>query len=239
VLTRATAWAVVVAGGGGARFGSHKQFATLGGREVVDWSLEAAGRACAGVVLVVPAQSVARCRHRASRVVAGGPTRPASVRAGLAAVPASADIVVIHDAARPLASEHIWELVMAAIAGGADAAVPCVPVTDTIKQRTEDGRLITLDRGRLMASQTPQAFLASVLRAAHAGGADATDDAALVEAMGGRVVVVPGEATNLKLTGPVDLAVAEAILGHASPGERPDGRSDGRPDRPGRSSIGP
>jgi 2-C-methyl-D-erythritol 4-phosphate cytidylyltransferase len=215
---RAAVWAVVVAGGRGARFGSYKQFAVLGGREVVEWSLDAALRACTGVVLVVPAGTLAATDGRASHVVAGGATRPASVRAGLAAVPADAEIVVVHDAARPLASDQTWEAVIAAVLDGADAAVPCVPVTDTIKERGDDGRLVTLDRARLVASQTPQAFLAAALRAAHSSGAEATDDAALVEAMGGRVVVVPGEPTNLKVTGPADLVLAEALLAGREPG---------------------
>jgi 2-C-methyl-D-erythritol 4-phosphate cytidylyltransferase len=209
---RAAVWAVVVAGGRGARFGSYKQFALLGGREVVDWSLEAACRACGGVVLVVPADSLARFEHHSCLVVVGGDTRPASVRAGLAATPADANVVVVHDAARPLASDQTWQAVIAAVLAGADAAVPCVPVTDTIKQRHDDGRLVTLAREHLVASQTPQAFLAATLRAAHSTGAETTDDAALVEAMGGRVVVVPGDPANLKLTGPADLAMAEALL---------------------------
>ena len=178
----------------------------------MDWSLDTARRACAGVVLVVPAEAAAGYRHRASRVVVGGPTRPASVRAGLGAVPADADVIVVHDAARPLASAGTWEAVIAAVLDGADAAVPCVPVTDTIKQRQDDGRLVTLERGRLMAAQTPQAFAAAVLRTVHSRGGEATDDAALVEAIGGRVVVVAGDPTNLKLTSPLDLAVAEALL---------------------------
>ena len=235
MAARAKVWAVVVAGGSGARFGSHKQFARLGDREVVDWSLEAARRFCAGVVLVVPAEVTAGNGHRASLVVAGGATRPASVRAGLGAVPADAEIIVVHDAARPLAGAGTWAAVIAAVLEGADAAVPCVPVTDTIKQRQEDGRLVTLDRGRLMASQTPQAFAAAVLRAAHSRGGEATDDAALVEAIGGQVVVVPGDPTNLKLTSPLDLAVAEALLASTGAGqeqcagEAPGGSAGGSP----------
>lgn len=212
----ATVWAVVVAAGGGNRFGGFKQFAVLGGREVLDWSLDAARRACAGVVLVVPAEMVPACVQRADRVVAGGATRTASVAAGLAAVPAPADVVVVHDAARPLAGEAMWDGVISAVLAGADAAVPCVAVADTIKQLADDGRLVTLDRSRLVASQTPQAFSARALRAAHAAavaaGKDATDDAALVEAMGGHVASVEGDSHNLKITRPLDLAVAEALL---------------------------
>ena len=208
----ATAWAVVVAGGTGTRFGGYKQFMTLGGREVVDWSLEAAHKACAGVVLVVPAEAVDRYGNRASVVVAGGPTRAGFVRAGLGAVPPEASVIVVHDAARPLSPPQMWASVISAVEAGADAAVPCVPVSDTIKQRQDDGQLVTLERARLLAVQTPQAFSAVALRAAHAAGGEATDDAALVEAMGGRVVSVPGEASNIKVTAPVDLALAETLL---------------------------
>jgi 2-C-methyl-D-erythritol 4-phosphate cytidylyltransferase len=207
-----TAWAVVVAGGSGARFGGYKQFMLLAGREVVEWSLEAAARACAGVVLVVPADWVQTYLGRADHVVAGGPTRAASVRAGLEVVPDVARVVVVHDAVRPLASSSTWVSVIAAIEGGADGAVPCVAVLDTIKQLRDDGTLITLDRARLVAVQTPQAFSAASLRAAHAGQGEATDDAALVEALGGRVVSVAGEPSNIKVTAPSDLALAELFL---------------------------
>jgi 2-C-methyl-D-erythritol 4-phosphate cytidylyltransferase len=211
-LPGATSWAVVVAGGSGSRFGGYKQFMTLAGREVVDWSLQAAAKACEGVVLVVPAAAVERYAGRASFVVAGGPTRAESVRAGLRAVPPDAGVIVVHDAARPLSPPQMWASVIAAVAAGADGAVPCVPVSDTIKQRQDDGRLVTLERARLLAVQTPQAFSATALRRAHAGGAEATDDAALVEAIGGRVVSVPGEPSNIKVTAPADLALAETLM---------------------------
>lgn len=207
-----TAWAVVVAGGSGARFGGHKQFMLLAGQEIVEWSLQAAARACAGVVLVVPTDWVEKYSGRADHVVAGGPTRAASVRAGLQVIPGDVRVVVVHDAVRPLASQRTWASVIAAIEEGADGAVPCVPVLDTIKQRQEDGKLMTLDRARLVAVQTPQAFSAPSLRAAHAGEGEATDDAALVEAIGGQVVSVAGEPDNIKVTAPHDLALAEFLL---------------------------
>ncbi|HXW79378.1 MAG TPA: 2-C-methyl-D-erythritol 4-phosphate cytidylyltransferase, partial [Acidimicrobiales bacterium] len=142
----------------------------------------------------------------------GGPTRAGSVRAGLRAVPPEARVVVVHDAARPLSNARVWDAVIAAVAQGAEAAIPCVPVSDTIKRREDDGRLVTLERARLLAVQTPQAFLASALRAAHADGGEATDDAALVEAIGGRVVSVAGEETNIKVTNRHDLALAETLI---------------------------
>jgi 2-C-methyl-D-erythritol 4-phosphate cytidylyltransferase len=120
--------------------------------------------------------------------------------------------VAVHDAARPLARPGLWRAVLDAIAAGADAAVPAVAVTDTVKEIGADGRLATLDRSRLVAVQTPQAFRTDILRRAHRSGADATDDAALVEALGGRVVLVEGSPDNLKLTAPHDIAVARALL---------------------------
>ncbi len=181
------AWAVVLAGGSGSRFGHPKQFAELAGRPVVAWSLSTARQVCDGVVLVVPADRlIGSDRHwDADAVVAGGVTRSESVRAGLAAVPDQVDIVAVHDAARPLAGVGLWLLVIGAVADGADAAIPAVAVTDTIKEVTGDGGLLTLDRSRLVAVQTPQAFRAQLLRRVHERGAEATDDAALVEAAGG------------------------------------------------------
>lgn len=146
-------------------------------------------------------------------VVAGGSTRSASVRAGLAAVPADAQVVLVHDAARPLAPPALFASVIAAVRDGADGAVPGLPVTDTIK-RVARGRVVeTLDRGTLVAVQTPQAFAASALRRAHASEPEATDDAALIEAAGGAVVVVLGDPANAKITRPGDLEAAERALG--------------------------
>ncbi|MEA2716521.1 MAG: 2-C-methyl-D-erythritol 4-phosphate cytidylyltransferase [Actinomycetota bacterium] len=214
-------WAIVVAGGGGRRFGGPKQFEDLDDRRVLDWSVAAARTACDGVVIVVPPDRLAHEKSGAERAVsavAGGSTRSGSVRAGLAAVPDDAEIVVVHDAARPLAGADLFRRTIAAVRAGADAAIPGVPVTDTLK-RVEDGRVVgTVDRAPLVAVQTPQAFGAGVLRRAHAGGPDATDDAALVEALGGTVVVVEGDPRNLKITSPGDLVVARALLGLARRG---------------------
>jgi 2-C-methyl-D-erythritol 4-phosphate cytidylyltransferase len=204
------AWAIVVAGGTGSRFGAPKQFCDLGGRPLATWSLEVARQVCQGVVLVVPAGSTGG-PWDADHVVSGGATRSQSVRAGLAAVPDSASIIAVHDAARPLARPALWRAVIDAVAAGADAAIPAAPVTDTVKEVGSDGRLVTLDRSRLVAVQTPQAFRADVLRRAHLAGTDATDDASLVEAGGGTVVLVAGAADNLKVTSPPDLIMAAAL----------------------------
>ena len=144
----------------------------------------------------------------ADTVVVGGVTRSDSVRAGLAAVPADCDIVVVHDGGRPLASLALFESVVGTVLAGADGAIPGVAVTDTIKRVDGDEVMGTIERDDLVAVQTPQAFRADILRQAHEGDPDATDDATLVEEVGGIVLVVPGEVTNLKITGPGDLAIA-------------------------------
>jgi 2-C-methyl-D-erythritol 4-phosphate cytidylyltransferase len=195
----------VVAAGSGSRFGGQKQFEEIEGRRVVDWGLAASRTIADGVVLVVPADHVEDGAAAADVVVVGGATRSASVRAGLEAVPDDAHMVVVHDAARPFAAPALFEAVVAAVEAGADAAVPGVPLADTVK-RVVGGEVVeTLDRDELVAVQTPQAFAADALRQAHAGAGEATDDAALVEATGGRVVVVPGDPANTKITLRTDL----------------------------------
>jgi len=201
-------WAIVVAAGSGRRFGGAKQYEPLAGRRVVDWSLAAARTAADGVVLVVSPAHEGDEEAAADAVVAGADTRSGSVRAGLAAVPADAEVIVVHDGARPLADAALFRAVVDAVRDGADAAVPGVPVIDTLRSRGGG----TVDREGLVAVQTPQAFRAGRLRAAHTGTAEATDDASLVEAAGGKVVVVNGSPTNLKITRRDDLVVAEALL---------------------------
>jgi len=201
-----------VAAGSGERFGSPKQYEQLGDCRVLDWAVSNARAASSGVVLVVPADRIASPERGVDVVVAGGPTRSASVRAGLRAVPDDADVVVVHDAARPLAPASLFDAVVAAVRSGADAAVPGLPVADTLKQVAAGRVVSTLDRTALVVVQTPQAFAASALRAAHAGEPEATDDAALVEAAGGRVDVVPGDPRAMKVTGPHDLVLASALL---------------------------
>jgi 2-C-methyl-D-erythritol 4-phosphate cytidylyltransferase len=202
------AWTVVVGGGGGSRFGALKQYEALGGARVIDLAVAAARRASDGVVVVVPPADAGR-----EGAVAGGATRSESVRRGLAAVPPEVTIVCVHDAVRPLATPELFTAVIDAVRAGADAAVPAVPVTDTIKVVGAGGEVAsTPDRSTLVAVQTPQAFRAAVLRRAHAGGDESTDDAALVERLGGRVVTVPGEPWNRKITEPDDLEWARRWL---------------------------
>jgi 2-C-methyl-D-erythritol 4-phosphate cytidylyltransferase len=204
-------WGVVVAGGTGTRFGTAKQFESIAGTRLVDRAVETTAAACDEVVVVLPDAFTWDGPPVAAAVV-GGATRSASVRAGLAAVAPSATIVVVHDAARPLASPALFDAVIGAVRRGADAAVPAVPVPDTVKRVDGDEVVETVARDELVVVQTPQAFRADALRAAHTAGADATDDAALIEATDGRVVIVPGERANLKVTTPADLVMAAAIL---------------------------
>jgi 2-C-methyl-D-erythritol 4-phosphate cytidylyltransferase len=221
-VTPAQVWSIVVAGGSGRRFGEPKQFALLGDRAVLEWAVDACRPHSRGVVLVVPADALGihASGRGADAVVAGGASRAESVRRGLAAVPAEADVILVHDAARPLARPALFEAVLSAVAEeGVDGAVPGLAVRDTIKQVDEEQMITsTLDRSSLVAVQTPQGFRAGALRRAHgAGGSEATDDAMLVEAIGGRVRVVPGDPDNLKITTPDDLATAERLLAQLGP----------------------
>jgi 2-C-methyl-D-erythritol 4-phosphate cytidylyltransferase len=201
-------WVIVVAAGQATRFGRPKQYEPLAGRRVIDWSLDAARSVASGVVVVVPPGAEAQPEADATRTVAGGTTRSASVRAGLAAVPEDAAVVLVHDAARPLASAELFARVVDAVRRGADAVVPVVAVADTLRRRAGG----VVDRDELVAVQTPQGFRAAALRDAHATGAEATDDASLVEEQGGTVVLVDGEPSNRKITDPADLGAAEGML---------------------------
>ena len=200
----------MVAAGLGTRLGveTPKQHMLLAGRSVLDRALDCvAGRAS---VIVVASDSMvaavaAAFGHRVSAVVAGGSTRSASVRAGLKAVPSSADVVLVHDAARPFCPSDVVDRVVSAVRAGADAVVPAMAVTDTIKVVDGSAVVSTLDRSSLVAVQTPQGFRAAALRCAHASGGDATDDATLVEGLGGRVEWVAGSPLNRKLTTGHDL----------------------------------
>jgi 2-C-methyl-D-erythritol 4-phosphate cytidylyltransferase len=208
--------ALLVAAGSGERLGAGgpKAFVVLAGRPMLEWSLDAlAAAGIEDVVIAVPAGHAVPGRV----CVAGGATRSASVLAALAAAPAGADAILVHDAARPLVTPELFRRTAAALEH-ADAAVAAARMTDTVKEASAD-RVVqrTLDRSRLWSIQTPQAFRRGVLEAAlgvdAALLAQATDDAWLVERAGGRVVVVDAPAGNLKVTTPDDLRVAELLLG--------------------------
>lgn len=227
-------WCVIVAGGSGRRFGGLKQLVSLGGRTVLARAVEAARQTCDGVVVVVPAELVDHedvVAVGADVVVPGGDTRAESARSGLAEVPASAEVILVHDAARPLASAELFGRVVESVRSGAEAVVPVLEVVDTI--RTTEGE--TIDRSRLRAMQTPQGFPAGLLRRAHdaAAGEDRewTDDAEMAAAVGASILLLQGEPTNLKITDPRDLLVAEALLPSLE-GRGPKGRPDGTVEAP-------
>ena len=200
-------WTIVVAAGSGTRFGSPKQFSLINERRIVDWAVETARISSDGVVIVLPTEQAQR-----EGGVAGGATRSASVRCGLAAVPSDATIICVHDAARPFASEFLFDEVIDAVCSGADGAVPGLPVVDTIKF-IDSTNIVTStpDRRQLVAVQTPQAFRAKQLRQAHENNPEGTDDSTLVEARGGKIVVITGDPLNRKITTPEDLNWARAI----------------------------
>jgi 2-C-methyl-D-erythritol 4-phosphate cytidylyltransferase len=220
--------AIVAAAGSGERLGmpSPKAFVPLGGRPILARAVETA-LACPEIALVVVAappgaEDLAHAIVEplgAHAVVTGGPTRQASIRAALAAVPADAAAVLCHDAARALATPALFAAVLEALEGW-DGVVPVVPVADTVKRVRGERVVRTEPREELALAQTPQAFVASALRDAHeraeAAGVEATDDAALLEWAGYRVRAIPGEPTNLKITTAEDLARAEALLAEAS-----------------------
>lgn len=200
-------WAIVVAAGSGTRYGGPKQLDLLDGRRLVDVAVEQPRAVADGVVLVVPPDLVDEEWPDVDVLVAGGASRSDSVRAGLAAVPDSAEVVLVHDAARPGAPRAVFEAVLAAL-DEADAAVPGVPLSDTLRHLRGE----PVDRDEIVGVQTPQAFRAKALRAGHVGAPQATDDATLVERTGGRVVVVPGSPQAMKVTTRADLRLLEALL---------------------------
>jgi len=190
-----------------------KAFIRCAGKELWRWSADVLERTCDRVVFAVPAEWLEDEDPGIERV-AGGESRSGSVRNALAVVP-DADIVVIHDAARPLVTDELVRSCIAAVEAGADGAVAAAPVTDTIKEADSSGRVLrTLDRDVLWSIQTPQVFRAAILRDALDTEriADATDDASLVEALGGQVQIVKAPARNFKITWPEDLQRAEALL---------------------------
>ncbi len=201
-----TVAAIVVAAGQGVRFGGPKQFAMLGTETVASRSVRLARSVASRVLLVVPEDYHAD-GEGADLVVVGGASRAESVRRGLEHCH-GVDIVVVHDAARPLATEQLFHAVVDAVERGADGAVPGLRITDTVKRVSDSHPPTvreTIPREDLVTVQTPQAFRREMLERAHASAHDATDDAALVEALPGQVVIVDGETSNVKITEPRDL----------------------------------
>jgi 2-C-methyl-D-erythritol 4-phosphate cytidylyltransferase len=204
--------------------GGPKAFAPLAGRRLLDWSLDAFARArtVGAVIVAVPAGHEDAVAVEGVATVAGGASRSESVAAALAGV--ESELVAVHDAARPLVTAELIDELVSALAERprAAAVIAAAPVTDTVKLLGEggDGALApvteTLDRARLRAAQTPQVFRTDALRAALEAAGDlaaASDDAMLVEAAGGEVLVHASPAANLKVTTSLDLRVAELLLG--------------------------
>jgi 2-C-methyl-D-erythritol 4-phosphate cytidylyltransferase len=214
--------ALIVAAGRGERLGTGrpKALVTVSGRPMLEWSVQALRRVASveRIVVALPRDHLAAAPE-GTIAVAGGVHRSQSVLAALGAS-GDGDPVIVHDAARPLAAPDLFLRALEELkASGADAVVAAMPVSDTIKEVGADGREVvrTLTRGRLWAVQTPQVFRRDVLARALEASEDtlenATDDAWLVEARGGTVRVVVGAAENIKITTPVDLRVAELLLG--------------------------
>ena len=217
-------WAILAAAGSGERLGADrpKAFVRLGELPLLAESLRRLDESewVDGIVVAAPpgweepaillAEELGA--SKVSTSLAGGRTRAESVRLALAAVPADAAVVLVHDAARPLLPTELVERVLAPLSEGWDGVVPALPVADTIK-RVRGGQVLeTLEREELVAVQTPQAFLAPALRDASAAAGDAGDCASLVEARGGRVTVVPGDRRLLKVTSREDLSQVAAWL---------------------------
>jgi len=224
-------WVIVAAAGESRRMGlpegESKQFLLLAGEPVICHSVR---RLCAieqvvGIVVVLHPSHVVRFADlpvidevgKPVLIAEGGRQRSDSVRAGLAAVPAEAEVIAVHDGARPLFGRHVFLDCLTAVSGpdGADGAVPAMAVVDTLKRADGDGRVLrTVDRRDLWTVQTPQVFRAAALRAAYERSRHgaATDDAALLEHAGASVVVVPSTPANVKITTPADLPLAGALL---------------------------
>jgi len=228
--------AIIAAGGRGERFGAGqpKQLSSIGGQAILERSVNAflEHDKVDDVVVALPAEIASRppeyLLHRAKPilVVAGGARRQDSVAAAFNVVSERCDVVVIHDAARPFASRDLIARTIAA-AAESGAALAAVEARDTVKQVRDGIVQQTLDRRAIFLAQTPQAFRRDVLRDALAVDADATDEATLAERAGHQVRIVEGEASNIKITTPDDVPMAEAI-----------NRGSAKPARTGRAGLG-
>jgi len=227
-----TTAAVVPAAGRGERLGpgAPKALRELGGAPIIVHAVRAlvAARSVDLVVVAAPPEGQGVDEMRALLadhvpmahvvVVPGGASRQQSVALALEHLPVEVDVVLVHDAARPLVPVEMVDAVTSAVRAGARAVIPVLPVSDTVKEVDVAGRVVrTVDRSTLRRVQTPQGFDRALLALAHERAAvegvdDATDDAGLVERIGEAVVVVPGHEDAIKVTRPFDLLVAEAVL---------------------------
>ena len=234
--------AVIVAAGSGERLGAGmpKALVPLHGRPMLSWAIEAflSHSQIDSVVVVAPTDAVTTVQAQLAfgpakrlgpvTVVAGGPSRQLSVDRGVAALESDVELVLVHDAARPLVDSSVITAVITQLRSGAQAVIPVLPVADTIKRVDHAGRVVaTVDRSELRAVQTPQGFRYEVLVAAHRAAADSglshvTDDAGLVEALGLTVQTVPGCERSFKITTPYDLRLAHELA--AEPAVAASGR---------------
>ncbi len=219
--------AIIVAAGSGVRLGSDvpKAFVKLGGRTMLSWSLTTVRQVSSldEVVITIPAgfEDAARAEIAAAglalpvKLTPGGVERQDSVRIALALTSSESELVIVHDAARPLATPAIFEACLTA-AARAGAAIAAIPVSDTLKRVADRAIVATIARADLWQAQTPQAFRRALLVTAHQRALTekivATDDADLVERIGARVEVLESSTNNLKITTPADLAIVEAII---------------------------
>jgi 2-C-methyl-D-erythritol 4-phosphate cytidylyltransferase len=210
-------WAIVLAGGQARRFGAGpKQFAHVGGVRMVDRTVAAARRTCDGVVLVLP-PGREWDGAPVDAVAEGGDHQSESLRAGLARVPAAAGVIVVCDPAHPLAADGLFTAVVGAVRAGADGAVPVLSIPEVV-QRVHEGRVTaTVPKHDLVLTQSPQAFRASVLRAAHADRPRPVENSGLLVALGHRVDTVPGDPANLHVTTPAELALLDRIATEGLP----------------------
>ena len=213
--------AIIAAAGSGERFGAPipKALIHLGDKTLLAHAIANLAPVVDQIIVTAPAGYEAQIRDITGEeitVVTGGATRSESVRLGLAAVDSSTQYVLVHDAARSLASTELARSVIAALQAGDVAVIPGLPEVDTVKVVDQAGYVTsTPDRAQLRKVQTPQGFAYSVLQAAHASGADATDDAVLVADAGHKVRIIAGEERAMKITTPSDLATAITFIGQA------------------------
>jgi 2-C-methyl-D-erythritol 4-phosphate cytidylyltransferase/2-C-methyl-D-erythritol 2,4-cyclodiphosphate synthase len=213
--------AIIAAAGSGKRFGASipKALIQLGDRTLLEHAVASISAVADQIVVTAPAGYEDQIKSLVGddiTVVTGGATRSESVRAGLAAIK-GADFVLVHDAARSLASVDLAKRVVASLQAGAFAVVPVLPVVDTLQQVGADNNVVAaVDRAQLRRVQTPQGFTYSVLQEVHQGAQDATDDSTLALNAGHQVQTVLGEERALKITTPSDLATVLTFLGDAT-----------------------
>ena len=214
--------AIIAAAGSGERFGATlpKALITLGNRTLIEHAVAALAPIASEIVICAPAGYEKQIQELVGAditVVTGGTTRSDSVRAGITALTGKNKYVLVHDAARALASTQLAKNVLAALEKGEVAVIPGLELIDTVKSVDTSGHVTsTPDRASLRRVQTPQGFDLEILKKAHSSGANATDDGALVEAIGHKVLIINGEDRALKITTPADLATALSTLGDSS-----------------------